>query len=159
VVFPGSFDPLHEGHVDLIDRALELFDEVVIGVLDNESKRPLFTVEERVEMLEELFGDRERCRVEAFGGLLVDFVRAVDAVAVLRGLRSGTDLDYELPMAFMNRRLHPAMDTVFLLPRREVADLSSTLIKEVARLGGSVEGLVPPAIRERLEARLASEGR
>lgn len=153
-VFPGSFDPIHNGHLDLVERSLGLFDQVIVAVLDNESKRPVFTVEERVEMLEELFERRASVRIESFSGLLVDFARAVSAGTLIRGLRTGADFDYELPMALMNRRLFPELETIFLVPRAEYADLSSSLIKEVCRLGGEVSGLLPEGVRKRLEGKL-----
>ena len=153
-VFPGSFDPIHLGHVDLIERSTRLLDELVVAVLNNDAKSPMFEVAERVEMLEELFEQEglaaKGVRVASFSGLLVDFARSVNAAVVVRGLRSGTDLDYEMPMTYMNRRMHPELDTVFLFPSVDTADLSSSLIKQVAKLGGDPSGSVPPSILRRL---------
>ncbi|REJ75871.1 MAG: pantetheine-phosphate adenylyltransferase [Acidobacteria bacterium] len=157
-VFAGSFDPLHRGHDDLIRRGLGLCDRMVLGVLVNENKKPLFGVEERLEMLREVYSDESRVEVRTFSGLLVDFARECGASAVLRGLRSGTDLDYELPMSLMNRRMSPRLETVFLLPSPDVVDLSSSLVKEIYRLGGSVDGAVPEPVRRRLQARFQDDG-
>jgi pantetheine-phosphate adenylyltransferase len=159
-VCPGSFDPFHRGHEDVVERCRKLFDEVVVGVLHNESKRPLFTLEERVEMIRELFGDDRSgdglgdVRVESFSGLLVRFVEAQGAVAVVKGLRNAADFDYELQMERMNRHVTPGVETVFLPPREEWRFLSSTLIKEVAGLGGDVSALLPESIHRRLFERL-----
>lgn len=153
-VCPGSFDPFHKGHQDVVERCRELFDEVVVGVLHNESKRPLFSPEERVEMIRELFGDTDDVRVESFSGLLVRFVEEAGAVAVVKGLRNAADFDYELQMERMNRHVAPGVETVFLPPREEWRFLSSTLIKEVAGLGGDVSDLLPDSIHRRLVQRL-----
>jgi pantetheine-phosphate adenylyltransferase len=153
-VFPGSFDPPHLGHLDLIGRSRALFDRVHLAVLDNEAKKPLFPVAERVAMLEELVAGWGDCVVESFSGLLVDYARARGAIAIVRGLRSVTDYDYETPMTRMNRHLAGDVDTLFLLAAAEHASLSSSLIKEVARLGGDVAGLVPEPVLARLHAAL-----
>lgn len=159
-VCPGSFDPFHRGHLDVVERCRKLFDEVVVGVLHNESKRPLFRLDERVEMIRGLFdGDSPHdglgdVRVESFSGLLVRFVEEQGAVAVVKGLRNAADFDYELQMERMNRHVAPGVETVFLPPREEWRFLSSTLIKEVAGLGGDVGALLPEPIHERLVARL-----
>lgn len=159
-VCPGSFDPFHRGHLDVVERCRGLFDEVVVAVLHNESKRPLFTVEERVEMIRGLFGDAEgsagraEVRVESFSGLLVRFVEEVGAVAVVKGLRNAADFDYELQMERMNRHVAPGLETLFLPPSEEWRFLSSSLIKEVASLGGDVSGLLPASIHDRLVERL-----
>lgn len=154
-VFAGSFDPLHNGHDDLIRRARALFDRLVLGVLVNEAKKPLFDVEDRLAMVREIYGEDEAIAVHAFSGLLVDFARTHGATVNLRGLRSGTDLDYEFPMTFMNRRMAPELETVFLLPRPAVSDLSSSLVKEVYRLGGALPEAVPGLVHQRLQEKFA----
>ena len=156
-VYPGSFDPLHEGHLDIIHRCRPLFDEVVVAVLRNEEKRPLFTVEERLEMIAGELAGLEGFRVESFSGLLVDFMDAIDACAIVRGLRAVSDFEYEFQMALMNRRLNPRFETVFMTPREDLSFVSSRLVKEVCRLGGDLKGIVPPAILRRLEQRLGQE--
>jgi pantetheine-phosphate adenylyltransferase len=153
-VYPGTFDPLHNGHLDIIERCRPLFDEVVIAVLYNEQKKPLFTVDERMEILRSLVDGRGDCRVESFSGLLVDFMDRIGARAVVRGLRAVSDFEYEFQMALMNRRLNPRVETVFMMPKEDYSYLSSRLVKEVYSLGGDVTGLVPDAVLERLRLRL-----
>ncbi|HEX5071439.1 MAG TPA: pantetheine-phosphate adenylyltransferase [Vicinamibacterales bacterium] len=145
-IFPGSFDPLTNGHVDLIERATHLVDRVIVGVLKNPSKQPLFSVEDRVAMIREVFAGRPAVVADAFSGLLMDYARARQASVVIRGVRSGTDLDYESQMALTNRHLNPDVDTILLLPSAGVGHISSSLVREIASQGGSVRGLVPPAI-------------
>jgi pantetheine-phosphate adenylyltransferase len=153
-VYPGSFDPLHNGHLDIIERCRPLFDEVIVAVLHNEGKSPLFSVEERVEVIREIVGGHADCRVESFSGLLVDFMERMGARAVVRGLRAVSDFEYEFQMALMNRRLNPRVETVFMMPREDCSYLSSRLVKEVFALGGDLTGLVPEPVLERLRLRL-----
>jgi pantetheine-phosphate adenylyltransferase len=156
-VYPGSFDPLHEGHLDIVHRCRPLFDQVVVAVLANEEKRPLFTVGERLEMIAEVLGGQAGFRVESFTGLLVDFMDRTGACAIVRGLRAVSDFEYEFQMALMNRRLNPRVETVFMTPREDLSFVSSRLVKEVFRLGGDVEGLVPEVVMRRLRERLGPE--
>ena len=155
-VYPGSFDPIHNGHLDIIERCRPLFDELLVAVLYNEEKKPLFSVEERVETIRELVGGNGSCRVESFSGLLVDFMDRVGARVVVRGLRAVSDFEYEFQMALMNRRLNPRVETVYMMPKEDYIYLSSRLVKEVHFLGGDVTGLVPDRVLERLRARQRS---
>jgi pantetheine-phosphate adenylyltransferase len=156
-IFPGSFDPLTLGHVDLIRRSLRLFDRVVVAVLVNPDKQSLFTAEERVAMIRESCGDLGPVEAVAFEGLLVHFAASQGAVAVIRGLRSGADFEYERPMASMNSHLAPGLETVCLLASNQYAHISSRLVREVASLGGSIDGLVPSAVGARLLARVGKD--
>lgn len=149
---PGSFDPPTNGHVDVIERAITSFDEVVIAIVDNPAKAALFTAAERADMFKDLFGDR--ARVETFSGLLVDFAREAGADVVIKGLRTVGDYEYELQMAQMNRNLS-GMETVFMAAKEDWSFVSSSLVKEVARLGGSVSGLVPDVVEKALKERLS----
>jgi pantetheine-phosphate adenylyltransferase len=158
-VYPGSFDPIHNGHLDLVERCRPMFDEVVLAVLSNEAKKPLFTVDERVETLREMVAGWPECRVESFSGLLVDFMARVGARVVVRGLRAVSDFEYEFQMALMNRRLSPRMETVFMTPREDYSYLSSRLVKEVFALGGDLTGLVPAPVLVRLRDRLPPRSR
>ncbi|MCB9378528.1 MAG: pantetheine-phosphate adenylyltransferase [Holophagales bacterium] len=153
-VYPGSFDPIHNGHLDIIARCRPIFDEVIVAVLRNEEKRPLFSVEERVEMLEELLGGDGFCRVESFSGLLVEYMERVGARTIVRGLRAVSDFEYEFQMALMNRRLSPQVETVFMMPREDYSYLSSRMVKEIFGFGGDLAGLVPPTVLDRLGERL-----
>jgi len=155
-VYPGSFDPIHNGHLDIIQRCVPLFDEVVVAVLRNDEKRPLFPEAERVEMIESVLSGFPSCRVETFSGLLVDFTRRIGARVVVRGLRAVSDFETEFQMALMNRRLDPRVETLFMMPREDYSYLSSRLLKEVAALGGELTGLAPDLVLERLGARLAA---
>ncbi len=150
VVYPGTFDPITHGHVDLITRALRLFDEVVVGIGTNPLKTPLFSLEERIEMIEDVVCSDPRVKVTAFSGLLVDFAREQGACAILRGLRAVSDFDYELQRALMNRKLDREIETVFLMTGFRWIYISSTIVKEAARFGGSLEGLVPPLVEQKL---------
>ena len=150
-IYPGSFDPLTNGHLDLIARAAKIFDHLVVAILRNSSKNPLFTVEERVAMLSEGIAEFENVSISTFDGLLVDFAREQKAQAVVRGIRAISDYEYEFQMALMNRRLSPDVETIFLMPDAKYSFVSSRLVKEVFRLGGSVEGLVPKFVIERMK--------
>lgn len=156
-VCPGSFDPVTNGHLDVIERASSLFDEVIVAVLVNVSKKGLFSLDERIEMLRDACADLPGVRVESFHGLLVDFAREHDVTAVVKGLRAVTDFDYELQMAQMNNRLS-GLETLFVATNPEYSYLSSSLVKEVAAYGGDVAGLVPDAVVRRLRDRLDDAG-
>lgn len=153
-IYPGSFDPVTLGHMDIIKRSAEKVDELIIGVLNNNTKNPLFTVEERVEMLIELTKDYENVKVEAFSGLSVEFVKKKNANVIIRGLRAISDFDYELQMAQTNRKLYPEADTMFLTTSLEYAYLSSTTVKEVAYFNGDITGFVPPNVIDRVYNRV-----
>jgi pantetheine-phosphate adenylyltransferase len=152
-VYPGTFDPVTNGHIDLIQRSAELFDRVIVAVLKNTEKSPLFTVAERVQMLEEVVEGLKNVSVTTFEGLLVDFADQSKATVIVRGIRAVSDYEYELQMALMNRRLSPHVETVFLMPAETYSYLSSRLVKEISQLGGSVRGLVPSVVEERLRSK------
>jgi pantetheine-phosphate adenylyltransferase len=145
-VYPGTFDPLTNGHLDLADRGRKHFDRLILAVLRNEDKQPLFSVEERRRMIEEATRPWDNVSVDAFDGLLVDYARSVGASLVLRGLRAVSDFEYEMQMAMMNRKLWPELETVFLMPSEAYSYLSSGLVREIARLGGTIDELVPPVV-------------
>jgi pantetheine-phosphate adenylyltransferase len=149
-IYPGSFDPITNGHVDVIRRAARLFDRVVVAVLVNAEKQPLFSTTERVEMIRTAIGDQAAIDVETFDGLLVEYAERRGATAIIRGLRAIADFEYELQMALMNQRLNARVETVFLMPSEAFIYTSSRLVKEVFMLGGSVQGLVPPIVEARL---------
>ncbi|PJJ28204.1 pantetheine-phosphate adenylyltransferase [Lacrimispora celerecrescens] len=149
-VYPGSFDPVTFGHLDIIERSARMSDHLIIGVLNNNSKTPLFSVEERVNMLKSLTKDLPNVEVESFGGLLVDFVRANQADAVIRGLRAVTDFEYELQIAQTNRVMAPEIDTVFLTTNLKYSYLSSSIVKEIAAYGGEINTFVPACVAERV---------
>jgi len=153
-IYPGSFDPMTHGHLDLIARGARIFDHLVVAVLRNSAKHPLFSVPERVEMLTQSVAGLGNVSVAAFEGLLVDFARQQGAQAVMRGIRAISDYEYELQMALMNQRLAPELETVFLMPAAKYSFVSSRLVKEVFQLGGSVQGLVPELVIERLKQRV-----
>jgi pantetheine-phosphate adenylyltransferase len=153
-LYPGSFDPITNGHVDIIERGLKVFDRVIVAVLKNPKKHPLFTTKERVKMVQDIFASRPAVEVRAFDGLLVDFARTQGTRVVIRGLRAISDFEYEFQMALMNRSLEPEIETFFMMPSVHYSFLSSNLVREVAALGGSVDGLVPPAVSRRLRSKV-----
>jgi pantetheine-phosphate adenylyltransferase len=153
-IYPGSFDPVTNGHLDLIERASRIFERLVVAVLRNQDKSPMFALGERVEMLRETTRLFPNVEVDTFDGLLVDYARKMDARVLLRGIRAVSDYEYELQMALMNRKLEPQLETVFMLPAVEYSYLSSHLVRELARLGGSVTGLVPAAVEQRLRVKV-----
>ena len=157
-IYPGSFDPVTNGHLDIIARGCKLFDEIIVAIVINPHKQPLFTVEERRELLADVLADVSAgpCRllVEDFEGLLMDYAAARQAAAVVRGIRAFSDYEYELQMALMNRRLEPRIETVFMMPAEAYSYVSSRLVKEVAQLGGSITGLVPAVVEARMRAKL-----
>jgi pantetheine-phosphate adenylyltransferase len=154
-LYPGSFDPLTLGHVDIIRRGLNVFDHVVVTIISNPNKATMFTVEERVEMIEEVFAGEERISIDGFSGLLVAYAQNNDTPVILRGLRAVADFEYEYQMASMNRSLAPGIETVFLMAEPTTFFVSSRLAKEVARLGGDISHVVPPTVFTRVHARLA----
>ena len=153
-IYPGSFDPVTNGHLDLIERAARIFERLVVAVLRNTEKAPLFTLGERVDMLHEVTQAFSNVEVDTFDGLLVDYARRRQARVLLRGIRAVSDYEYELQMALLNRKLEPGLETVFMLPAVSYSFVSSRLVREVARLGGPVSGLVPPAVEQRLRAKV-----
>ena len=154
-IYPGSFDPPTNGHLDLIERGGKIFDQLVVAILRNpEKKDPLFTIEERVEMLREVTRGSQNVEVESFNGLLVDYAVRRQARVILRGLRAISDYENEMNMALMNRKLDPNLETVFMMPAVAYTFLSSRLVREVVQLGGDVRGLVPPMVEERLRAKV-----
>lgn len=154
-IYPGSFDPVTLGHLDIIKRSAEKVDELIVGILNNHSKNPLFSVEERVEMISALTKDYPNVKVEAFSGLMVEFVKEKEANVIIRGLRAISDFEYELQMAHANRKLYPGADTMFLTTSLEYAYLSSTTVKEVAFFDGDISGFVPPEIIDQVYQKVA----
>ncbi len=154
-IYPGSFDPITNGHLDLIQRGSRLFDRLIVSILRNATKSPLFSVEERLEMLREVVTGIPNVEVDCFDGLLVDHAAARSATVLLRGIRAISDYEYELQTALMNRRLRPGLETVFLLSNEAYSFIRSRLIKEVFGLGGDISGLVPPSVEARLQQRLS----
>lgn len=155
-VYPGSFDPLTNGHVDIIERGSHLFDQIVVAVANNNEKAPLFSLDERVGIIRDVFRHRANVQVDTFDGLLVEYATRKRASAIVRGLRAVSDFEYEYQMALMNRRLAPQLETVFMMPAEQYTYISSRLIKEVFMLGGEVGGLIPPIVEERLRLKQAS---
>jgi pantetheine-phosphate adenylyltransferase len=154
-VYPGSFDPITNGHLDVIERARKLFDEVTVAVAHNDEKQPLFTLQERLDLLKETVGQIEHVRIAQFDGLLVEFAASHEANAVIRGLRAVSDFEFEFQMALMNRKLNGNVETIFLMPKEEYTYLSSRLVKEIARLGGDISKFVPQVVAKALRQKFA----
>jgi pantetheine-phosphate adenylyltransferase len=158
IVYPGTFDPITNGHLDVVTRALHLFDEVVLAIAADNTKKPLFNLEQRQELAKAALGDLgKRVRVTTFRGLLIDYVHSEKSNAILRGLRAVSDFEFEFQMALMNRKLSDSIETIFLMPRDTYTYLSSTIIKEIARLGGDVSAFVPPAVEAALKKQFHGE--
>jgi len=149
-IYPGSFDPVTNGHLDLIERGAKIFDRLIVSILRNFEKEPLFSLDERVDMLREVVRPWPNVEIDVFSGLLVDYARQREANVILRGIRAVSDYEYELQMAMMNRKLNQNLETVFMMPALSYSYLSSRLVREIARLGGSIAGLVPPVVEERM---------
>jgi pantetheine-phosphate adenylyltransferase len=153
-IYPGSFDPPTNGHLDLIERGSKIFEELVVAILRNSEKSPMFSVAERAEMLRELAADLTNVRIDTFDGLMVEYAKSIDATCVLRGIRAISDYEYELQMALMNRKLEPTLETVFMMPADKYSYVSSRLVREVAQAGGPVKGLVPEVVEQKLREKL-----
>jgi pantetheine-phosphate adenylyltransferase len=155
LVYPGSFDPITNGHLDIITRAVYICDKLIVAVGSNEAKKPAFSVDERIELIKATLGERDDIMVTSFSGLLADFVKKVGAKAVIKGLRAMSDFEYEFQMALLNKNLEPDMETLFMMTSVNYSYLSSSAVKEIAKNGGNIEGLVPECIRERVMKKLA----
>ena len=153
-IYPGSFDPPTNGHLDLIQRGSKIFEELVVAILRNSEKTPMFSVSERMEMLRELTADLRNVRIDMFDGLMVEYAKSIDAMCVLRGIRAISDYEYELQMALMNRKLEPTLETVFMMPADKYSYVSSRLVREVAQAGGPVKGLVPEIVEQKLREKV-----
>jgi len=153
-IYPGTFDPITNGHIDLVQRTLKIFDEVIIAVAPSMKKQPLFTTEERLELIRQSVKGMKGARTESFNSLLVDYVKKSRSIAIIRGLRAVSDFEYELQMALMNRRLNAHIETVFMMPSEEYTFLTSTMVKEVVSFGGNVKGLVPEVVEKALKKKL-----
>jgi len=157
-IYPGSFDPVTFGHIDVIGRALRLFDEVIVAVAPSEGKSPLFSTDERIALIKASLPGETRLRVKQMDGLLVDFVKAEQATVIVRGLRAVSDFEFEFQMALMNRRLAPEVETIFLMPKEDYSYISSRIVKEVARFGGDVSGVVPAPVGAALHEKSSGGG-
>jgi pantetheine-phosphate adenylyltransferase len=153
-IYPGSFDPPTNGHLDLIERGAKIFEELVVAILRNSEKSPMFSVAERSEMLRELTVDLKNVRIDTFDGLMVEYAKSLEATCILRGIRAISDYEYELQMALMNRKLEPTLETVFMMPADKYSYVSSRLVREVAQAGGPVKGLVPEVVEQKLREKL-----
>ena len=150
-IYPGSFDPLTNGHVDIIERGSRIFDSIIVAILANVEKTPLFSEKERIEILHEVFKGRSNVKVETFNGLLVDYAKQKQAHVIVRGLRAVSDFEYEFQMALMNRHLEPGLETAFMVPSLDTTYISASLVREVARFGGDISALVHPAVAKALK--------
>ena len=160
-IYPGTFDPITNGHLDIVKRALRLFDKLIVAIGENPAKTPLFNIEERIELVKEAvktLKDYEKIEVEAFSGLLVEFAKRKNATTIVRGLRAVSDFEYEMQLALMNRKLHNQVDTIFLLPSLKWIFLSSSIVKEAAKLGGCIEDLVPEIVAKKLKEKFKEKG-
>ena len=155
-IYPGTFDPFTNGHLDLVERGLRIFDKVIVALAPSLKKNPLFTVEERISLIEKSIKQYDRVSYEIFDGLLVDYVKGKKGIAIIRGLRAVSDFEYELQMALMNRRLLSEIETVFMMPSEEYSYLTATIVKEIASMGGSVKGLVPLTVEKALKEKFKS---
>ncbi len=153
-IYPGTFDPITNGHLDILERAMKLFDKVIITIARNSSKSPLFTEEERLDLIRRVVAPFKNVEVDSFDGLLVEYARKQNASAVVRGLRAISDFEYEFQMALMNRKLSESLVTVFLMPNEKYTYLNSSIVREIARLGGNINGFVPPEVQQALEQKL-----
>jgi pantetheine-phosphate adenylyltransferase len=153
-IYPGSFDPPTNGHLDLIERGAKIFDDLVVAILRNSEKSPMFSVAERLEMLRELTAHLKNVRIDTFDGLMVEYAKSMEATCILRGIRAISDYEYELQMALMNRKLEPTLETVFMMPADKYSYVSSRLVREVAQAGGPVKGLVPEVVEDKLREKL-----
>ena len=153
-IYPGSFDPPTNGHLDLIQRGSKIFEQLVVAILRNSEKIPMFSVAERLGMLRELTADLSNVSIDTFDGLMVEYAKSMDAMCVLRGIRAISDYEYELQMALMNRKLEPTLETVFMMPADKYSYVSSRLVREVAQAGGPVKGLVPEVVKQKLREKL-----
>ncbi|RKD27825.1 Phosphopantetheine adenylyltransferase [Caminicella sporogenes DSM 14501] len=153
-VYPGSFDPITNGHLDIIKRSAKIFDKLVVAVLNNPNKKPIFNLDERVEMIKEATKDLNNVKIDYFSGLLIDYMNNINANIIVKGLRAISDFEYEFQMALMNRKLNENIETIFMMTNSEYSYLSSSLIKEVYKFGGSIEGLVPKIVVEKLQEKL-----
>lgn len=153
-IYPGSFDPPTNGHLDLIERGSKIFEELVVAILRNAEKVPMFSVGERLQMLRELTAELPNVRIDTFDGLMVEYAKSLDAICVLRGIRAISDYEYELQMALLNRKLEPTLETVFMMPADKYSYVSSRLVREVAQAGGPVKGLVPEVVEQKLREKI-----
>lgn len=153
-IYPGSFDPPTNGHLDLIQRGSKIFEELVVAILRNSEKTPMFSLPERLEMLRELTADLSNVRIDTFDGLMVEYAKSINAICILRGIRAVSDYEYELQMALMNRKIEPTLETVFMMPADKYSYVSSRLVREVAQVGGPVKGLVPEVVERKLREKL-----